>query len=775
MKEEYQSQKILAAESDNRYRSDNFQEKTDRDSSLDPDSLISPWNPDDLVQKHNDYSLYEEMLKDDQVSVCLQLKKDNVLCSGFDIIPQEDDQEEMVEDIKVAINEDPDWPFEEMLEEMLSSYEFGFSISEKVFKRREDGKLSLKFIKTRHPGPWMIHQDEKGNIERYEQQGTPNTNVPSSVLIHMINRRKFQNPYGVPDLRAAYQAWFAKKHITRFYAVFIEKAASPIPHGKYGKEANPKAISDMYSALKKFQTKTALVTPDYMEVDFLEASSNGEAFVKGINLFNMFIGRALFIPDLLGFQGSETSGGSFSLGANQMEIFFKHINRRRAVLEKIVNDEIIWPIVVHNWGFIDNYPRFKLRPISKQDIIETAKIWLEAVKVRAWRPTEEEINHFKNIVDFPVTDEDVLEDPLEGQNEEPEPNTEPEVEIAETNDGDTEVDLSESENSKDDKREYRFKPPAGPYSAKTNFQMIENQMNSSLDSFRAVTDVMVEEILTDYKDQIAKKKIVQSEDVKKLDSIKLRKTMNLKRLIDRHMKELYRKSKETAQNEILKSGFAKPLVDQSFINLLEDENFEFIKDWEFKVSRDARLAMIQAIKDGEGLANVIDVIDLKTKKSSAVALERYARTKFTEVMNKGRLAFFEQSNVVKGYQYSAILDDRVTEICRGLHGKKFRQGNQPIPPMHFNALLEGSLIETSEGKKPIENIKVGEIVITHTGKKCEVYDTMNKFEDKEYFIIELENGKELKITGEHPVYTARGWIRADELIMTDDIICLEDI
>ena len=52
-------------------------------------------------------------------------------------------------------------------------------------------------------------------------------------------------------------------------------------------------------------------------------------------------------------------------------------------------------------------------------------------------------------------------------------------------------------------------------------------------------------------------------------------------------------------------------------------------------------------------------------------------------MNKGRVAFFEQSNVISGYQYSAILDDRVTDICRSLHGKKFRKGNQPIPPLHW--------------------------------------------------------------------------------------------
>src|SRR3990167_5669152 len=138
---------IRSVTNDNPYNDVSFIEATLRDSYNYPDSMLSPWNPDDLVQKQQDYSLYEDMLKDDQVSVCLQIKKDLVLSSGFDFIAREEDHEEIVEDLKIAICEDPEWSFEEMLEEIISAYEYGFSASEKVFRTRDDGKLSLKFIK----------------------------------------------------------------------------------------------------------------------------------------------------------------------------------------------------------------------------------------------------------------------------------------------------------------------------------------------------------------------------------------------------------------------------------------------------------------------------------------------------------------------------------------------------------------------------------------------------------------------------------------------------
>jgi SPP1 gp7 family putative phage head morphogenesis protein len=174
---------------------------------------------------------------------------------------------------------------------------------------------------------------------------------------------------------------------------------------------------------------------------------------------------------------------------------------------------------------------------------------------------------------------------------------------------------------------------------------------------------------------------------------------------------LYKKGKELASSEIFKSNFAKPIVDDKFLKFIEEETYQFIGDWEYNVTKNARLAIIQAIKDGKSIADVVNILEAGIKEKSNASLDRYARTKFTEVMNKGRLAFFEDTGVVSGYQYSAILDDRTTEICRGLHGKIFKAGNQPIPPMHFNCrsmLIPITVYEpfdpdTKVGKTPIED------------------------------------------------------------------------
>src|SRR3990167_7510582 len=91
-------------------------------SPMVPESYQSPYNSDDLYKKSGDYSIYEEMIEDDQVSICLQLKKDLVLGNGFNFISDEDGQEEIIEDLSAAFKEDCKIPFLEQIEEILTAY-----------------------------------------------------------------------------------------------------------------------------------------------------------------------------------------------------------------------------------------------------------------------------------------------------------------------------------------------------------------------------------------------------------------------------------------------------------------------------------------------------------------------------------------------------------------------------------------------------------------------------------------------------------------------------
>lgn len=655
-------------------------EKTFQESSVYADSMYKPYNPDDLFQKTNDYSIYEDMLQDEQVSICMQIKKDMVVGSGWDIITEVDNplHAEIKEKLHVYLSEDPVVPFDDQIAEIISAYEYGFSISEKLFKHRPDGSLSWNQLKTRHPSTWLIYTNQFGNIEKFQQRGvTSSVDIEPKRVLHLVNNSRFQNPYGTSDLRSAYNAWFIKRQIIRFYGIFLEKAASPIPIAKYDKNVSQAAVTDIYNAIRKFQTKTALTIPKEIEVEFLESKSNGDVFIRGINIFNMFIGRSLNIPDLLGFQGSETSGGSYSLGKDQMEILLRHIERRRVSVERLINREIIWPIVAYNWGFVEKYPKFKFRPVSDTHLIELAKLWTNVVTSRVYKPSPEEINHFRRLARFP-------EGTVEGIKEQQEDIIDDEIEKAE---GQADAQAgAKPEVKSEQKMSYKivYDVPKGDFHKKVDFKSIGKEMDSAKEKIISEAEPIIKRIYVDLADQIEKKKILKNQNAEKIEDLKVKYLKDVKLLLKTHLRQVYQDGKARGQKELLKGTFRTPLPDDAFLEFLEAETFQFVGDWSYNIHKNAAVVLRKAIRDGLPLSAVLDEIDGEGPLKSIESIERFARTKTTDVMNRGRLASFNQSGVVAAYQYSAILDDRTSEICDGLNGKIFKAGDEPVPPLHFN-------------------------------------------------------------------------------------------
>ena len=705
-------------------------ERSIQESSRVRKSQLKPYNQDDLWQKTGNYKIYEDMLNDDQVDVAMQLKVDMVLSDGFTFQLEDDSQEEIKKDLECALNEDPDCDFMECLEDLIrNSYSFGFALAEKIFKRRSDGSLTFRNLKTRHPDTFLLHQDKQGNLTDIEQFGVTNSIfLDPDSMIHLINRPMFQNPYGTSDLRSAHDAWITKRHIIRYYAIFLEKHASPFPVARYDQNVPETVVDEIHKAIKNLQNRTALTVPKELELELIQANSQGEAYVKGINIFNMFIGRALFVPDLLGFQGSETSGGSFSLGQKQFEIFFKHILRRRNKLESLVNQHIIKPLVVFNYGLQDSFPTFKLNPISEENVTELVKLWIEAQRSAIYEPSDDEINFFRNIIKFPEGEVERKEPPQPGLPFPPQQPPGQEEPANEPEDDDSPSlrelpDIELVENRQDDKRQNKqefavFKKPPFDFQKKVNFQALGASLDNAKETVIAEIQPILNESFSDLFDQISRKKIVERNAIEKAESLKLKNLKKINSIFKNSFRNRFKEAGQIAQSEILKQSFRAPLPDDEFLGFLEKETFRFVGEWEFSVLRTAKDELIKAIRDGAPLSSVLDELDFQGKQSATVSLERFARTKFTDVVNRGRLASFNESGVVAGYQYSAILDGRVSDICGGLHGKIFRAGKEPIPPLHFNC--RAVLVPITRFEEFSEDSRVGGMVETTRGDSVRI-------------------------------------------------------
>lgn len=79
-----------------------------------------------------------------------------------------------------------------------------------------------------------------------------------------------------------------------------------------------------------------------------------------------------------------------------------------------------------------------------------------------------------------------------------------------------------------------------------------------------------------------------------------------------------------------------------------------------------------------------------------------------------------------------------------------------------SCFVAGTMVNTIDGQKPIQELINGDMILTHTGTYKPVINTMNRQSDDLY---ELEfMGEVFVVTGNHLVLTKEdGWVRVDEL------------
>ena len=139
-----------------------------------------------------------------------------------------------------------------------------------------------------------------------------------------------------------------------------------------------------------------------------------------------------------------------------------------------------------------------------------------------------------------------------------------------------------------------------------------------------------------------------------------------------------------------------------------------------------------------------------------------------------RHAMYEDNDdVFSGYTWVSTLDSRTSSKCQILDGQKFKTGRGPLPPVHPNAIPRGEKITTINGFKPIEQIQVGDIVLTHKKRFKPVTATMRRqWVENADSIVELidDLGAVARFSYDHPVLTREGgWQRAKDIKVGDVI------
>lgn len=102
-------------------------------------------------------------------------------------------------------------------------------------------------------------------------------------------------------------------------------------------------------------------------------------------------------------------------------------------------------------------------------------------------------------------------------------------------------------------------------------------------------------------------------------------------------------------------------------------------------SREVMTAVQSGITMGQTTNEIVNqVMGLVSNRTKAQA-EAVVRTAANQVGSMARAELYKANkDVLKGEEYSAVLDGRTTITCMGLDGHIYPVGEGPMPPMHYN-------------------------------------------------------------------------------------------
>jgi SPP1 gp7 family putative phage head morphogenesis protein len=656
------------------------------------------YNPDDLVGKKG-LDIYRTMQKrDGQVKAAFMLKKHARLSTPWSIRPEDENDQDAVKQAEFI-----EHCFSEMkgninnsLLKIWNAMRDGYSVAEINYKIIPSGEfkgmIGIDNIKVRKAINYMFGCDEHGNIKEEGLIEAGNKPLPINKFIifaYNPNDDDADSLYGESDFRAAYRYYFSNDIVQRFWNIFLEKFGQPTVIGRYV-AGTPKIKQDEYlDILKNIQTDTAIVMPVGLEAELLEATRRGEAgYKEAFDSNNAMIARSLLVGTLLMDSGEK---GSWALSKTHFDIFIYILDYLGEETEDtIIREQIIKRLIDFNFPQ-PKYPYFKFESLIKEDQKAKAEIAKMLVDAGLINPEEEWVRGFLKI---PAKEEGIVL---------PEPKPKGGLFTE-----DYQARLSRQPNQ---------------YEKKCNFtRIIKN-----LDNFEVKAKEELEEILIWQKDalkkSITKAKIMESQNAREVEKIQLHYVGEFRDCIGKWLQELFEYGMSEVESE---------LKIKKFVGLPAEKALQYLKNKAFWIAgvtrdtilKDAKGILYTGMKNGSTTTEIMFLLDQFFKKFAnpgvleikegklltAHHLENIVRTNFSDAYNQGRQDMMEDpevKDIMAGEMFSAIMDDRTTEICQALDGQIFIYGDPDIarftPPLHYECrsqLIPVTKYETFEAIKP---------------------------------------------------------------------------
>jgi phage gp29-like protein len=351
---------------------------------------------EDFLTGDFDLEIYEKMMNDGQVKAGLDMIKLSATARGYTVTGDDAESKKYAD----FINENFEMirgNIEDVLGEMLTALEYGFSCTEKVFEQK-DGKIMLKKMKVLNPHSVRVKTDRFGDIVYVKQRiGSKVIRIPASKIIWYTNDKKFGDPYGTSALRTVYKHWFIKDKMYRFANIAYERYGTPL---LVGQVQDAKDVAKMRDLLRKINGMTGLAVSGGDKVEAIQGSNAD--FVGYIEHHDRKIMESMLVPPMM-LGVSRGQSGSYALTNNQFDVFIFRLQALQRDLKALIEEEIIRPLIDLNFPNVRRYPAFNFKPITKEDSEKMSRVFTAMITAGVVAPTEEWI---REELGFPAMDKE---------------------------------------------------------------------------------------------------------------------------------------------------------------------------------------------------------------------------------------------------------------------------------------------------------------------------------------------------------------------------------
>jgi hypothetical protein len=162
--------------------------------------------------------------------------------------------------------------------------------------------------------------------------------------------------------------------------------------------------------------------------------------------------------------------------------------------------------------------------------------------------------------------------------------------------------------------------------------------------------------------------------------------------------------------------------------------------------------------------------------AGSYAARRLARTEITRSHGQATVQAAIANPFVKGLRWRLsarhpkidICDDLATADGYDLGPGVYPPGQEPGYPPHPQCFPAGTLVTLRDEVRPIEQVAIGDMVLTHEGRYRRVTAVHRRKYEGPMVLVSWEQG-ELLVSQEHPILTKRGWVEAAVLQPGDNL------